>query len=100
MEKPIRNAYLGTVKHDWTPTLAIEPLGNLSYLHALIFEIPKQYFIINTLVHSAVFTGHLVYVCVVVALIFRNDDSFIMRRELTPLIKKIIEFITETYENT
>ena len=26
---------------------AIEPIGNLSYLHAVIFEIPKQYFIIK-----------------------------------------------------
>ena len=41
-----------------------------------------------TVIHSAVFTGHLVYVCVVVALIFRNDNLLIMRQELTPLIKK------------
>ena len=47
MGKPIRNAYLGTVKHDWTPLFAIEPIGNLSYLFAVIFEIPKQYFIIK-----------------------------------------------------
>ena len=46
------------------------------------------------------FTGHLVYAWVVVALIFRNDNSLIMRRELTPLTKKILEFITETYEKT
>ena len=46
------------------------------------------------------FTGHLVYACVVVALIFRNDNSLIMRRELTPLIEKILEFITETNEKT
>ena len=36
-----------------------------------------------TVVRSAVFTGHLVYACVVVALISRNDNSLIMRRELT-----------------
>ena len=46
-------------------------------------------------VHSALFTGHLV-----VTLIFRNDNSLSMRRELTPLIKKILQFITETYEKT
>ena len=51
---------------------------------------------LGTVVHSAVFTGHLVYACVVVALIFRNDNLLIMRRELTPLIKKILQFITET----
>ena len=44
-------------------------------------------------VHSAVFTGHLVYA-------FRNDNSLILRRELTPLIEKILEFITETNEKT
>ena len=54
----------------------------------------------TTVVHSAVFTGHLVYACVVVALIFRNGNSLIMRRELTLLIKKFIEFITETYDKT
>ena len=37
----------------------------------------------TTVVRSAVFTGHLVYACVVVALISRNDNSLIMRRELT-----------------
>ena len=26
---------------------AIEPIGNLSYLDSVIFEIPKQYFIIK-----------------------------------------------------
>ena len=36
-------------------------------------------------VHSAVFTEHLVHACVVVALIFRNDNSLIMRRELTSI---------------
>ena len=39
----------------------------------------------STVVHSAVFTGHLVYACVVVALIFCNDNSLIMRREWTPI---------------
>ena len=58
------------------------------------------YIMIVTVVHSAVFTGHLVYACVVVALIFRDNNSLIMRRELSPLIKKIREFITETYEKT
>ena len=33
----------------------------------------------HTFVLSAVFTGHLVYACVVVALIFRNDNSFIKK---------------------
>ena len=37
MGKPIRNAYLGTVKRDWTPIV----IGNLFHLHAVIFEIPK-----------------------------------------------------------
>ena len=32
---------------------------------------------------SAVFTGHLVYGCVVVALISRYDNALIMRGELT-----------------
>ena len=39
----------------------------------------------NTVVHSAVFTGHLVYACVVIKFIFRNDNSLIMRRELTSI---------------
>ena len=34
-----------------------------------------------TVVHSAVFTGHLVFTCKIVGLIFRNDNSLIMRRE-------------------
>ena len=29
------------------PLFAIEPIGNLSYLHVVIFEISKQYFIIK-----------------------------------------------------
>ena len=41
MRKPIRNAYLGIVKHDWTSFVAREPIGNLFYLHAAIFEIRK-----------------------------------------------------------
>ena len=38
-----------------------------------------------TALHSAVFTGHLVHTCVVVALIFRNNNSLIMRRELSSI---------------
>ena len=29
------------------PLFASEPIGNLSYLHAVIFEIPKHYFMIK-----------------------------------------------------
>ena len=36
---------------------------------------------LKTSIHSSVFTGHLVYACVAVAFIFRNDNSLIMRRE-------------------
>ena len=43
---------------------------------------------VGTVVHFALFTGHLVYACVLVTLIFRNDNAAIMRRELTSLIKK------------
>ena len=39
----------------------------------------------DTVVRSAVFTGHLVYACVIVALISRSDNSLIMRRELTSI---------------
>ena len=39
----------------------------------------------STVVHSAVFTGHLVYACVVVALIFCNNNSLIMRRGWTSI---------------
>ena len=53
-----------------------------------------------TVVHSAVFTEHLVYACVVVTLIFRNDNSLTLRQELTCINSKILEFITETYEKT
>ena len=38
-----------------------------------------------TAVHSAVFTGHLVHTYVIVALIFCNNNSLIMRRELTSI---------------
>ena len=38
-----------------------------------------------TVVQSPVFTGQLVYACVVVKLIFRNDNSLITRRELTSI---------------
>ena len=41
MEKPIRNAYFGTVKHIGYPLFASEPIGNLFDLLAVIFEIPK-----------------------------------------------------------
>ena len=41
--------------------------------------------IYNTVVHSALFTGHLVYTCILVTLIFRNDNAVIMRRELTSI---------------
>ena len=40
---------------------------------------------VGTVVHSAVFTGDLVYTCVVVKLIFLNNNSLIMRRELTSI---------------
>ena len=52
----------------------------------------------DTVVHSAVFTGHLVYACVIVALIFRYDSSLIMKRELTSFHYKILNFISETSE--
>ena len=38
-----------------------------------------------TVVHSTVFTGHLVYSCIAVTLIFRNENSLIMRQKLTLL---------------
>ena len=41
MGKPIRKAYLGIVKHDWTSMFARDAIGNLFYLYAAIFEIPK-----------------------------------------------------------
>ena len=41
--------------------------------------------IFGTVVRSAVFTGHLVYACVIVALISRSDNSLIMRRELASI---------------
>ena len=41
MGKPIRNAHLVTVKHDWTTIVASEPIGNLFYMDAVIFEIPE-----------------------------------------------------------
>ena len=47
MGKPIRNPYPGTVKHDWTSIFASEPIGSLFYLHMVIFENPKWYFIIK-----------------------------------------------------
>ena len=39
----------------------------------------------NMVVHSAVFTAHLVYACVLVLLFFCNCNSLIMRRELTSI---------------
>ena len=45
-------------------------------------DVEDDPYLTDTDVHSAVFTGHLVYACVVVALIFRNDNSLIMKREL------------------
>ena len=54
----------------------------------------------SMVVHSAVFTRHLVYTCVGVALISRNDKSLIMSRELTSIHQKILDFITETPEKT
>ena len=48
-------------------------------------QIWKFAYIFNTVVHSAVFMGHLAYACVVVVLIFHNDNSLIMRRELTSI---------------
>ena len=41
MVKPIRNAYLGIVNMIGHGLFASEPLGNLFYLHVVIFEIPK-----------------------------------------------------------
>ena len=43
----IRNAYLGTVDMIGHRLFAGEPIGNLFYRHAVIFEIPKNYFIIK-----------------------------------------------------
>ena len=41
MGKPIRNACLGTVKHYWTSIYDSEPIENIFYLHAAIFEISR-----------------------------------------------------------
>ena len=48
MGNPIRNAYLGTVKHDWIGLVAGEPVEKNIYLHTVIFEIPKFCFIIKS----------------------------------------------------
>ena len=53
----------------------------------------------DTVVHSLMFTGHLVYVCVVVALIFRNDNSLIVRRELTKKLKNPWVYYRNIWEN-
>ena len=50
----------------------------------------KKKFSKITVVHFAVFTGHLVYASVVVALL--------VRPELISLITRIPEFITKTYQ--
>ena len=50
LRKPVRNAYLGIVKHDRTSRAnrkPREPIGNLFYLLAAIFEIPKYCFMIK-----------------------------------------------------
>ena len=47
MEKPIRNAYLGTVKMIEHKLFASEPIGSLFYLYAVIFEIRKRDFVIK-----------------------------------------------------
>ena len=48
MGKPIRNACLGTLKHDSVSIVYREQIGNIFYLYAGIFEIPKERFIIKT----------------------------------------------------
>ena len=48
-------------------------------------DVEDDPYLTDTDVHSAVFTGHLVYACVVVALIFCNNNSLIMMRELTSI---------------
>ena len=40
---------------------------------------------LDTVVRSAVITGHLVYESVVAAVISHNNNSLIMRRELTSI---------------
>ena len=48
MGKPIRNACLSIVKHDWTSIFFdTEPIGGIFYLHTVIFKIPKLRFIIK-----------------------------------------------------
>ena len=47
MGKPIRNAYLGIVKHDRNRLFSKEPIGNIFFLHMATFEIPKYCFIIK-----------------------------------------------------
>ena len=37
----MRNACLGTGKHDWARFFAIEPRGNIFVLQPASFEIPK-----------------------------------------------------------
>ena len=48
MGKPIRNACLGTLKRDSVSIVYREQIGNIFYLYAGIFEIPKERFIIKT----------------------------------------------------
>ena len=43
--------------------------------------------------------GHLVYACVVVKLFFRNDNSLIMRRGLTSIIKKSWSLLPKDMRN-
>ena len=47
MGKPIRNTYLGTVKHDWTPIVCYWANRKPFLLYVVIFEISKQHFTIK-----------------------------------------------------
>ena len=41
VRKPVRNVYVGTVKHDWASIFDSEPIANIFYLQVAIFEFPK-----------------------------------------------------------
>ena len=83
-----------TYFEDHLRMTASEFIGDTTLLHETIlkkytngktnFQDGKEYnqkqHIECTVVHSAVFTGHLVYACVVVTLIFCNDNLLIVRR--------------------
>ena len=74
-----------TVKNSW---------------NTLIFFDQKRCQIWICTVSRSIFTGHLVYACVEVALISRNDNSLIMRRESILIHQKILDFITKTSDKT